>query len=183
MILFTVSALNTKISVSIFLLYSVSLIGSAILGKAIFKESIGYQHRIAISLSLLGILIFSGVINNTLDLNLGFVTGLIAGVFDAFANASRKLVKSIDWRKLLVYQFSFGLALTLLSRLLLYGFSRVDLNIATPILASELIIAVALGWVLLNEHLSVFQIVGGIIIMLATIIASIDVSRFKKSSV
>jgi drug/metabolite transporter (DMT)-like permease len=210
-ILFTISALNTKISISVFLLYGVGLIFSVILGKILFKEKINRQRSVSVITSLLGLLIFSGLLNNSFSLGLGMVTGFFAGVFDSLANASRKLVKGIAWQKLLFWQFSFGalislaisivsgeqfikqvrissivvtiifgLCLTLLSRLLLYGFSKVDINIATPILAMELVFSVILGYIFLQESPSNNQILGGLFIMLATIIASLDLTRFKK---
>ena len=210
-ILFTISAINTKISISVFLLYGVGLIFSVILGKILFKEKINRQKSVSVIISLLGLLIFSGLLNNSFSLGLGMITGFFAGVFDSLANASRKLVKGIAWQKLLFWQFSFGslvslalsivsgeqlikqirvssivvtiifgLCLTLLSRLLLYGFSKVDINIATPILAMELVFSVVLGYIFLQESPSNNQILGGLFIMLATIIASLDLTRFKK---
>lgn len=212
-ILFTVSALNTKISISVFLLYGVGLIFSTILGKVLFREKVTKQKSISVLISLFGLLIFSGLLSNNFSLGIGIVTGVLAGFFDSLANASRKLVKGLPWQKLLFWQFSFGaivslcislisgeqfikdfrvssiiiavvfgLCLTLLSRLLLYGFSKVDVNIATPILAMELVFSVIFGYIFLQESPSNNQILGGLFIMLATIIASLDLTKLKKNS-
>ena len=50
-ILFTISAINTKISISVFLLYGVGLIFSVILGKILFKEKINRQKSVSVIIS------------------------------------------------------------------------------------------------------------------------------------
>lgn len=68
----------------------------------------------------------------------------------------------------------FGLLQIGLGNLLLYGFQHFDVNVGTVILACELIFAAILGWVFLSETPTGNELLGGMLIFVASIISTVD---------
>ena len=72
---------------------------------------------------------------------------------------------------------SFSALQLLLNYLLLYGFQNFDVNIGTVIPSLELFFAAILGLIFFSESLTSTEIVGGLIIFLASVISA---WKFKK---
>jgi drug/metabolite transporter (DMT)-like permease len=60
----------------------------------------------------------------------------------------------------------------LLNYLLLYGFQNFDVNIGTVILSLELFLAAIVGFVLYDEALTATEVIGGVIIFLASVVSA-----------
>ena len=76
---------------------------------------------------------------------------------------------------------AFAALLVGLGNLLLYGFQHFDVNVGTVILATELFFASLLGWVFFHEVPASNEIIGGLVIFLASILSAVEVSALTKS--
>lgn len=88
-IFYTFSILSTKIMITLFAFYAGELICSLFIGIKYFKEKVDAKKIISLVLASTGLLFFVGSFSN-IFVNLGFVFGLTAGVFDTIANSFRK---------------------------------------------------------------------------------------------
>lgn len=206
-VFFTIAITEIKIATTIFLLYAASIFVSLVIGTAIFKETLGIQKIIAILLAFVGLYIFMsssiaiGLGFGTLAALLsGLSEGIGNGVRKGLTGADKTTVTIIQflvitlcssalilWShetaihavsgKSIIALVSFSALQLLLNYLLLYGFQNFDVNIGTVILSLELFLAAILGYVLYAEALSVTELVGGVIIFLASVVSAWE---FKK---
>lgn len=208
-VLFTISANNTKIANSVVLLYAGSILSSFIIGSIAFKEKVTAQKIVAITLALAGLSMYSG---GFLAASVGILAGFASGLFDGGANAVRKTLKGEDRNLVIMHTFIFGSFFTLLiimltggfevgafmwlpviltvvfavlqillNNLLLFGFQHFDVNIGTVILATELFFASLLGYLFFREAPTVSELIGGIVIFVASIVASVNFSQMFKT--
>jgi drug/metabolite transporter (DMT)-like permease len=68
----------------------------------------------------------------------------------------------------------FAILQVFLGNFLLFGFQHFDVNIGTVILATELFFAVVIGFVFFQEVPAPNELFGGVLIFIASIIASVD---------
>lgn len=204
---FTIAIIELKIASVIFLLYIASMVSSLILGTLIFKESLGLQKIGALLLAGLGLYFFlsadivlglsfgvlaallSGVsegIGNAIRKKLKyadrtmvmlvqfFVVTLCATVY--IVVSGEDAVKTVSTASLLAL-VAFATFQLGLNYLLLYGFQNFDVNIGTVILSLELFFAAILGFIFFNETLSLHELLGGVIIFMASALSAWE---FKK---
>lgn len=88
-VFYTLSALTTKVAVTVFSLYLGSIVSSFFAGIWFFKESITRTKVISVCLALLGLLFFIYPFQLS-SINLGVIFGLLSGVMDTLANGVRK---------------------------------------------------------------------------------------------
>lgn len=110
-VLFTQAVIHTKATSALFLLFATSLIFSFVAGRMHFAEKVTARKCVAVLLCLLGIASFADIFH--LQLSLGAVLAVMAGLFEGLANASRKILGISNLWMLLLFQFSIGVALTL----------------------------------------------------------------------
>jgi drug/metabolite transporter (DMT)-like permease len=204
-VLFTISANNTKIANAVVLLYAGSILSSFIIGTLAFREKITTQKMVAIGLALIGLSMYSG---GFLAASLGILAGFGSGLIDGLSNATRKTLKSVDRNLVIMYQFLagsifalivvtlagdftivnagwlpiiatviFAVAQIVLNNLLLFGFQHFDVNIGTVILATELFFATIMGYLFFRESPTIAELIGGIVIFMASIVASVNLAQ------
>lgn len=196
--LFTLGIMTEKIATVIFVFYAASIVSALFFGSAFFKER--NKSAIAVTLALLGFFAFSGislaisfgiiagVLSGVLDgltnslrkflkgsdtqsvLQVQFISGtLFAGIVMLFM--SEPIIKEVSLLPVLV-TILFAVLQIKLNELLYYGFQRVDVNIATIILSSEVVFASLIGYFFFAEILSTTEIIGGALILAASIIGA-----------
>ncbi|HEX7017549.1 MAG TPA: DMT family transporter [Patescibacteria group bacterium] len=74
----------------------------------------------------------------------------------------------------------YGLMLIAVNYLLLYAFSNFDLNLGTIVLSSELFFAVMLAFLIFGETTTAQELMGAIVIFMATTLAGVDANVFAK---
>lgn len=72
----------------------------------------------------------------------------------------------------------FGLMLLAINYLLLYAFSRFDLNLGTIVLSSELFFAAVMAFFVFGETIKLTELAGALLIVIATGLVGIDPSKF-----
>ncbi|QQR78193.1 MAG: DMT family transporter [Candidatus Moraniibacteriota bacterium] len=209
-VFFTIAIIEIKIASTIFLLYAASIFVSLVIGTAVFKEKLGLQKIIALILAFFGLYLFMsadialGLGFGTLAAILsGASEGIGNGIRKGLTGADKTTVTIIQflvitlcssvlilWShetavhalslKAIIALVSFSVLQLLLNYLLLYGFQNFDVNIGTVILSLELFLAAILGILLYGEALSVTELVGGVIIFLASVVSAWD---FKKQPI
>lgn len=205
-VFFTISVIETKIATSVFLLYVASMVSSLILGTIFFKENINLQKIVALLLAFGGLWIFSGAfVALTVGAIMALLSGLCKGLgnvvrkglkgvdktnillyqfFTTTACASlimfslpEPIVKDVSsWAVFAL--IVFAILQLALNNLLLYGFQHFDVNIGTVILTLELLFAALIGFFFFGELLSGTEILGGILIFIASIVSAWE---FKKA--
>lgn len=108
--LFTFSILSTKLATTLFGFYVGTLTTSLIIGIKFFNEPINIIKKISLSLSFLGLLIYTFPLSLS-SFNTGLILALVAGSLDAIANALRKYLSNKIDRLLLIVLQMFGMAL------------------------------------------------------------------------
>lgn len=207
-ILFTIAVNTTKLGNSVFLLYAGSILTSLLIGTLILKEKLTPVKIAAIVLALIGLAMYSaaflalslGVVAATLS---GVLDGVSNGVRKTLKGVDRGSVLLYQYAfgagmALLVLTFAphdairtvsiwplvvgvlFALAIIGVGNLLLYGFQHFDVNVGTVILAAELFFATLLGWIFFHEIPARNEVIGGLLIFMASILSAVDVSVFKK---
>lgn len=207
LVFFTLAIVETKIATAVFLLYAASMITSLVIGTTLFKEKLGLQKIIALVLAFVGLFMYSdlilalsfgviaailsgvsegaanairkslsGVDRSTVLQHQFFAAGVVASIITLLMPAPIVLEVSF-WP--IVALIVFALLQVKLGDFLLYGFQHFDVNIGTVILATELFFAAIIGYFFFNEILTVKEIVGGLVIFAASIIATLE---FKKTA-
>lgn len=120
----------------------------------------------------------------------------LAGKIDRFVLVSLQMIGGLCVALLLMFIFHqtalptlspiawligliFGLSLVAISYLTLVGFSNFDLNLGTIVLSTELFFAALLGYLIFKEAATLPQIVGGILLLLASGITNVSEEQFR----
>lgn len=208
-VFFTIAITEIKIATTIFLLYAASIFSSLLIGTFIFKEKLGAQKIIAIILAFFGLYTFMsssialGLGFGTVAAILSGVSeGIGNGIRKGLTGADKTTVTLIQFlviticssflivlfnetavrtisTEAIIALVSFSALQLVLNYLLLYGFQNFDVNIGTVILSLELFFAAILGFVFFGESITGTEIIGGLIVFLASIISA---WKFKEKS-
>ncbi len=120
---FVYSILLTKITTTIFGLYTASLITSLLIGYFFFKEKITRIKKIVLGLSFIGLLIYSYPLSLA-TINIGLLWALLNGVADSVVQSSAKFLSGKVDKFVLTSLRMLGLVVTVpLLALLVGGFS------------------------------------------------------------
>jgi drug/metabolite transporter (DMT)-like permease len=205
-LLFTLAVTNTTIANSVFLLYAGSILSSFLVGTIVFKEKVTGIKLVAIAIGIVGLGMYSQTfLALSIGVIAAFASGLFDGVANGLRKKlkgiDRNLVISSSYAVAAVlalgvtillggqwlYEISwtsittvvvFAILLVFLSNLLLFGFQHFDVNVGTVILASELFFATLLGYIFFREQPTANELIGGVLIFAASIIASVDFGSF-----
>jgi drug/metabolite transporter (DMT)-like permease len=203
-ILFTISVNLTKLGNTVFLLYAGSIVTSLLIGTLMLKEKLTPMKIVAICLALVGLAMYSSaLLSLSLGVVTAVLSGVLDGVSNsirktlrgidrnsillyqyAFGSLTALLVLAAapqdSIRTIGVWPVVAGLVFSVLliglGNLLLYGFQHFDVNVGTVILATELFFASLIGWVFFREVPASNEILGGIVIFLASILSAVDIS-------
>ncbi len=206
-ICFTISANQIKVSNSLFMLYVGSLISTAFFGKYLFKEKFTVLHGLSLFLVFIGLLFFVypfNVQSLSLGILLGVVSGItegashtlrklmngikrevvvfyqsISGVVVALLSvflSGEFPIKSVNISAVVI-AIIFGALLVLIGALLFYGFNNFNVNLGTVILATELFFSLVINYLFLHESPTIYELIGGVIIFLGSILTSIKLSQ------
>ncbi|MFZ1720635.1 MAG: DMT family transporter [Candidatus Moraniibacteriota bacterium] len=209
LVFFTIAITHIKIASTIFLLYAANMTLSFLVGTLLFKETLGIQKIIALTLAFVGLYIFMSA-DMALGLSFGALSAVLAGISEGVGNGIRKKLNGADKITVNIIQFFvitlcssflilfssegalhavslravialiiFAILQLLLNHLLLYGFQNFDVNIGAVILSLELFFAAILGFVFFSESLTVTEMVGGAIIFIASVVGTWE---FKKTT-
>ncbi len=208
-ILFTYSANSIKVTNSLFMLYVGSLLSTALLGKFVLKQELTTKHYISFLFAIIGLIFFVypfDITSISLGLIAGIFAGVFEGTCHALRglmkNVKREIIvfhqslSGVILASLILLisggqvftNFSlngilvaivFGVLLVSIGYLLAYGFGNFDASLGTIILATELFFALVINALILKEFPTSFEIIGGLLIFLGSIITSLDFSKFK----
>jgi drug/metabolite transporter (DMT)-like permease len=208
-LLFTISVNNTKIANSVFLLYAGSMISSLLIGTFLLKEKLTIIKAVALGLAFFGIYMYSdALLVMSTGILAGFASGLFDGVSNALRKTLKGINRnSVLTYQFLLSSLVATLAMVLFSdviikevavlpivamiifaflqiglgNLLLYGFQHFDVNVGTVILATELFFATIIGFILFKEVPTSREIIGGVLIFIASILSTVDIKRMLKA--
>jgi len=208
--LITTAVNNTKIANAVFLIWAGSIFMSFLLGTFLLKEKITTNKIVALILVVVGLSMFAeGLAVLSIGLVAGFFAGVFDGVANTLRKSLKELPRntvmiyqySVGLSLLVVFMLTsgndiireaslygagitviYGILLALLGNLLLYGFQHFDVNIGTIILASEIMIAIAFGYLFFGEIPTSKELIGGIAIFLASIVTVINIKTPKLKS-
>lgn len=208
-LLFTISVTNTKIANSVFLLYAGSMISSFIIGTFFLKEKLTVIKIIALTIAFAGLYMYSDAfLVMSIGVVTGLLSGLFDGISNAIRKTLKGVNRnSILTYQFLFSSLLAGLVLIVsgdvlikeisllsviavvvfailqiwLGNLLLFGFQHFDVNIGTVILATELFFATILGFLLFQEIPTSKEIIGGLLIFLASALSVVDLKRILKA--
>ena len=108
-IFFTLAIFNTTVSLAVFSFYISTLVSSFVVGKIFFGEQITKNKKIALFFILLAVIAFTDPFKN-FNLQIGFVYGIISGIFQTIASSYQKtLGKSTNRISLLFIQTLTGI--------------------------------------------------------------------------
>lgn len=174
-VLFTQAVINTKATNALFLLFATSLIFSFVAGRVYFGEGITVRKCVAGLLCLLGIASFADIFH--LQLSIGAVLAVIAGLFEGLANTSRKILGLSNLWMLLLFQFSIGVALTLVVAKS-SGEVMVD-DVSWPVVLAAIWfgVSILLGSVLLNYGFAHSELNLGTIIFSSELVFAMTLNR------
>lgn len=212
---FTLAVLRTTIANTTFLYYGASMICSFLVGTFVFKEKVNTGKAVALVLALGGLALYSGsifaaslgilfaLVSGVFDSSSNILRRTLAGIDRATvlraqygtgvivllaitAFSSQPVIKHASgWGILLT--LLYGVMLTQLGSLLLYGFQHFDVNIGTVVLSSEIALSVLVGWIFYNEVPAMHEMIGGTMILVAAVISGLQINvakflpRYKKA--
>jgi drug/metabolite transporter (DMT)-like permease len=203
--LFTVAANTTKVATSLSLLYGGGIISAALIGPIFLKEKFTFNKALGLALAIIGLGMYAhdfasiglgafaavgagvcdsvahgfrkrlrGVDRNTVVMYQYLLGGIFALTFTLVSGGpSLKEVSFWPVIGLVIY----GAASVGLGNLLLYGFSRLDVNAGAVILATQLFFVSVLGMIFLHEFPSWLETTGLIFIFLAAVATVINSKR------
>ena len=202
---FTIAILTTKVANTVFLLYCGCILISLLLGSVLYRESFGAQKIVALVLAVAGLSLFTdSFVVLGLGAIAAILSGVFEGFGNVIRKALQGVDKPtvLQWQFLgctvsaliltlampepiikvisitaLVALLVFALCQIVLNTLLLYGFQHFDVNIGSIILSTEVFFAAVMGYLLYGETLTTLEIIGGLAIFVASIIATIDLTK------
>ncbi len=114
-IFFTLAIFNTTVSLAVFSFYISTLVSSFIVGRFYFGENITSNKKIALIFILLAVLSFTNPFQN-FHIQIGFVFGIISGIFQTIASSFQKIVgKSTNRISLLMIQTLAGVGISVVT--------------------------------------------------------------------
>lgn len=114
-IFFTLAIFNTSVSLAVFSFYIATLLTSFAVGKIYFNEDITKHKRIALIFIILAVISFTDPFEQ-FTLGLGFIFGLISGVFQTIASSFQKIVaKTTNRIGLLLIQTLAGIVIAMIA--------------------------------------------------------------------
>lgn len=208
-LLYTIAVTKTTLANSVFMLYAGDIITALIIGTVVLKEKLTPIKCIAILLVLSGLAMYSSAIFS-LSVGViaavcsGACDGIANGIRKSLMGQDRNTVLLYQFGVcsllavilLLIFPshaithhslwpvlagLIFALLQILLGNLLLYGFQHFDVNVGTVILTTELVFIVLIGWLFYNEIPTTNELLGGLLILLASIVSVLSMPRFFKS--
>lgn len=211
-LLFTIAVTNTTIANAVFLAYAGSIISSFLIGTFVLKEKLGTNKILAIALAMVGLMMYSNaILALTLGVVTALCTGLLDGVANGIRKTLKGYDRNAVLKYQFIFGSVFALVMLMFSsvpaikqfslmpllagilfaalqislgNLLLYGFQHFDVNVGTVILATEILFATILGFVIFREVPARNEIIGGLTIFAASILSAVDLPRrFKKQEV
>ncbi|HEY5442101.1 MAG TPA: EamA family transporter, partial [Candidatus Saccharimonadales bacterium] len=87
--------------------------------------------------------------------------------------SGERIIRTVSLRGTIL-TFVFAAVLMIASNLLLYGYQHFDVNIATVILATELIFGALFGFILFHEVPQPHELVGGLLIFTGSVLAGLN---------
>lgn len=201
-VLFTLALFNTKISLAIFFFYITNLLSSILVGRYANKESLTLSQSWALVIGLLAVWLIANPLEGfKLDLGslMAVGSGVLATYgyylqkrlsdnYDANVIALAQIVMGVLVSGLAVLVLGkgagaivpqsillvifYGGANAAIFFLLAYGFKRANLAIGTLLTSTELLFGPLLAFFIFQESLSVNEILGGMLIVVATIVAT-----------
>lgn len=211
-IFFTLAVLHGKTTNAVMLLYAGSLLSAFLIGTFYFKESVTRQKVVAILLVLIGLLLFTRpwqgfVLSSGLIFGLlaGFSDGYTNSLRKLVQDLPRNTILFYQYSlqtivSLLLIVFTretiikdlrlngivvaliFGILLVVLGRLLLFGFQRIDVNLATVVLSLELVFSVILSSIFLHERPQAHELIGAAFVLSGSIAAGLELNRQSKKA-
>ncbi len=201
-ILFTISVNETKIANSVFLLYAGSIVASLVFGTVVLKEKLTIGKVVAIVIAICGLAMYgNNLLAFSIGVIAGFTSGLFDGVGNGIRKMLKGVDRSLvilysyavgaivavivalmsgeQWisqvhpGSIIAMLVFVGLMIGI-SNLLLYGFQHFDVNVGTVILSCELVFATILGYVFFRESPTPQEVLGGVLIFIASILAVVD---------
>lgn len=203
---FTLSIQKTTIANSMFTFYASTMISSFLLGTFLLKEKVSLQKATAIAVALIGLSVytnalligslgiifgilagfcdgFSNVLRKrlrTVDRNavvrIQYLVGAVfVGVLTFFAGEKPLKVVTVEG---IFSTIAFSILLIFAANLLLYGYKHFDVNMGSVISSTELVFATLLAYLFFKEIPSGTELLGGVLIFVASIIAALDSKRF-----
>lgn len=207
-ILFTLSLFYTKISLAIFFFYAFNLMSSIIAGRVLYNETLSGRRVIAFSLGLIGLFAMTHPWEDfsvSLGAILATLSGLVAtGTYLLQKNightyspqmigCSQAIAGTLLCLPLVIlHGFAIQASLVFMIAsiiyagmnagiiyLLSYGFRRADLGVGTLLTSTELIFGPLFAFLFFQETLTYFELCGGVLVALATIISAVRFSNTK----
>jgi len=200
-ILFTLAIFNSSVALATAAAFGSALISSFIFSKIFLNESIGILKGLAFLITVLALFLFTDPLNN-FTLSTGLIFAIFSGVLQGGSNLVQKNLnkEGADKLSLLVLQsfagvliglivvssngenlffvpegnpiliFIYGASSVFIIYLFLVGFKYIDLN--TGSILSQLFFGPALSFIFLEERISTNIIIGGILVLIAAILAN-----------
>lgn len=111
-IFFTLAIFNTTVSMAVFSFYIATLVGSFVVGKLYFNEEVTSNKKIALIFILLAVVAFTNPFKD-FQIQLGFLFGIVSGLFQTIASSFQKIVsKSTNRISLLLIQTLAGISMS-----------------------------------------------------------------------
>jgi drug/metabolite transporter (DMT)-like permease len=198
---YTLSIQMTTIANTLFTSSAIEIIGAFLLGTILLNERLTSRKFLAMGMSLTGLALYSdallggnaGIIFGLLAgittafcnllakklkgvdrgaiLRVQFGLGAILAVVLALLISANDIVRTISIEGTAT-TIIFALVLIAATHLVLYGFQHFDVNIASVILSSQLAFGALLGFLVFREVPAPNEIISGVLIACAAIIAS-----------
>lgn len=204
---FTVGVQRTTVANSLFIFFAVSMLTAFIAGTFMLKESITRAKIIALIFSFCGLMFFadqifagsSGIVlcaiagvfgglttllykllkkvDNNLILIFQYGTGSILAVAATLLSGDEIIRQASLKVTLLTVVFAFVLIVA--TSLIVYGYRYFDVNVGSAITSSEIVFGVILAYILYKEVPNNQEIVGGSLILIGSIIGSLNFEALK----
>lgn len=210
-ILYTIAATSIKLGNAVLLLYAGSIITSLLIGTYLLKERLDGTKLIAVALALVGLGLYANefavVAQGVLAaVAAGFLDGAGNGLRKTLRGLDRNTILLYQYgfgtaAALLILALSpgpmthgfsiaaiitgavFAVAIIGLGNLLLYGFQHFDVNVGTVILSLEIFFASLIGWLFFGEVPTVNELLGGLVIFIASVLSAVDVRALMRKPV
>ena len=204
---FTLSVQTTTIANTLFTSNAAELFIAFMLGTLILREKLTARKIIALSLALAGLAFYAdSILSGSIGILFGLLGGATTAVCNLLAKKLKGVDSSAVMRlqfgvgsllmivltaflspqdiirtvsiEGVIATICFALILIVATKFVLYGFQNTDINIASVMLTSQLAFGAVIGFVVYQEMLTGQEIVSGLLILCAALVASVSVRTY-----
>lgn len=200
---------NLYIGTAYFTYYAMATVTGFLVGKMLFGEKFNTTKVISLVLAIIGLsLVFSVRLETpNIYLYISLLSGVLGAIWTTFSKKLADkysawqliwidgvisaivfggislIVKEIwvwpGWSPAWIANYGLGFLMIITGALIIYGFNKIEVQLGSLLMLTEIVFGLGWGWFIYQEKLGVMSLIGGVLIIFGSILPQIKLRRLK----